>query len=579
MVYKRLLSYVVPYKLAFTLAIFGNILYGVVDASLVRLFKPLIDDGFVARDEVFLRWIPFIVVGIFMLRGLASFCSTFFMGWVGRNVVMTLRQQMFNHLLKLPNKFYDNATSGELLSKITFNVEQVADACTDAITVLVRETCTVVGLVTIMFLISWRLTLLFFITLPIMAFVMHYVSQKLRSVSHDVQDSMANLTHTAEEAIEGQKVIKAFGGARYEQKVFCNVTQNNRSKEMKRIRIAAISIPAVQVIGSIALALTVYLATLNPDSLLKTSITTGAFASMIGAMIMVLKPIKLLTKVNSNIQKGLAGASSIFEFLSNLPEQDSGKNILSNVAGRIEFKHVSFSYMESNVETAAVLSDINFSVSPGETIALVGRSGGGKSTLANLLPRFYDAEGEILIDGINIQDVTLQSLRQNIALVTQQVTLFNDTIANNIAYGLDSVRDSEILRAAENAFVMDFVNKLPLGLDTLVGENGVRLSGGQRQRIAIARAMLKNAPILILDEATSALDTESERTIQLALDSLMKHCTTIVIAHRLTTIENADRILVMENGKIVEMGTHTQLMLKQGVYQSLQDIQRQGIVA
>lgn len=578
MIYKRLLSYVWPYRLAFILAIFGNILYGVVDASLVRLFKPLIDDGFVARDEAFLQWIPFIVVGIFMLRGIASFCSTFCMGWVGRNVVMNIRQQMFKHLLVLPTCFYDNNASGELLSKITFNVEQVADACTDALTVLVRETCTVIGLVAIMLTISWRLTLLFFITLPIMAVVMHTVSQKLRSVSHNVQDSMGDLTHVAEEAIEGQKVIKAFGGQNYEEAQFEKVTQNNRNQEMRRIRIAAISIPLIQVIGSIALAFTVYLATLSPDSMLKTSITTGEFAAIIGAMIMILKPIKLLTKVNSNIQKGLAGAASIFEFLSIAPEHDGGVTLIPRATGNIEFKGVNFSYQVNEQDKTLVLNNISFTIRPGETIALVGRSGGGKSTLANLLPRFYDAKGSILIDGVELQDIPLHNLRHNIALVTQHVTLFNDTIANNIAYGMNSVEREQIVGAAQSAFVMDFADKLPEGLDTMVGENGVRLSGGQRQRIAIARAILKNAPILILDEATSALDTESERKIQIALESLMQNCTTLVIAHRLSTIEKADRILVMEKGEIIEMGTHDQLMQSKGVYQALQAVGAQGVV-
>ena len=565
MVYKRLLSYVWPYRMAFALAIFGNILYGVVDASLVRLFKPLIDEGFVARDTVFLRWIPFIVISIFMLRGVASFCSTFFMGWVGRNVVMNIRQQMFNHLLVLPNPFYDHAASGELLSKITFNVEQVADACTDALTVLVRETCTVIGLIAIMLTISWRLTLLFFITLPVMAGVMHAVSQRLRTVSHNVQDSMANLTHAAQEAIDGQKVIKAFGGHDIERDEFTKVSLHNRKQEMHRIRIAAISIPVIQVIGSIALAVTVYLATLSPDSMLKTAITTGEFAAMIGAMIMILKPIKLLTKVNGNVQKGLAGAASIFDFLDMPAEKDTGKLTIGRAKGSIRFENVSFRYNNDNL----VLNNINLTVKPGETIALVGRSGGGKSTLANLLPRFYDAKGTISIDDINIHDLQLTELRHNIALVTQQVTLFNNTIANNIAYGIDATRE-QIVGAATSAFVMDFVSSMPEGLDTMIGEDGVRLSGGQRQRIAIARAILKNAPILILDEATSALDTESERKIQVALESLMQNCTTLVIAHRLSTIEKADRILVMEQGEIVEMGSHVELMAQQGMYQNLQ---------
>lgn len=563
------MTYVWPFRYAFMLAILGNILYGVVDAGLTKLFQPLINEGFVNQNKVFIRYIPFILVGAFILRGIAAVLSTFFMGWVGRHVVMNIRQAMFKHLLRLPTSYYDKTTTGEILSKIIYNVEQVADATTDALTVLVRESCMAIGLVVVMLSISWRLTLLFVIVAPLMAVIMDVVSKRMRSVSSRVQGSMGGVAHVAEEAIEGQKVIKAFGGEKYEFGQFERVTQYNRRQEMKMIAIAAISTPLVQLIGSISLAVTVYLATLNPQDGLKTAITPGEFTAMLGAMFFLLKPIKQLTKVNSNIQKGLAGATSIFAFLDEPAEQDEGKQELIQVRGQVTFNDVTFSYDNEH----SALDKITFDVKPGETVAIVGRSGGGKSTLVNLLPRFYESTGNILIDGISVKEVPLNNLRSQIAIVSQHVTLFNDTIARNIAYGKEDVAIEDIVNAAHSAHAMDFIERLPEGLDTVIGENGVRLSGGQRQRIAIARAILKKAPILILDEATSALDTESERYIQAALDKLMKQCTTLVIAHRLSTIENASRIIVIDQGKIIEMGTHDELIRQNGHYAQLRSLQ------
>ena len=574
-VYSRLLTYVWPYRNAFILAIIGNILYGIVDALLIKLLQPLLDKGFVSHDMGFIRWLPFIVIGIFLVRGLATFLSTYFMGWVGRHVVMNFRQQMFDHLLALPTSYFDRSTSGEILSKLIYNVEQVANASSDALTELVRETCTTIGLLVVMLTISWRLTLLFFILAPIMAGVIHFVSKRMRKVSTNIQFSMGDVTHVAEEAIEGQKVIKAFGGEAYESEKFRKVVQHNRRQEMKLISTSAINVPMIQLIGSFALAITVYLATLNTENSLNTAITPGAFAAMMAAMIALLKPIKQLTKVNNNIQKGIAGATSIFALLDEKPELNIGTKTIDFPQGHIAFDNITFSYNDSNM----TLQNISFEVKAGETIAIVGRSGGGKSTLVNLLPRFYEADGEMRIDGINVRDLPLNKLRSLIAIVSQQVVLFNDTVGNNIAYGRSEVSKEDIIEAATSAFAMDFIEKLPLGLDTVIGENGVRLSGGQRQRIAIARAILKRAPILILDEATSALDTESERFIQAALDKLMSQCTTLVIAHRLSTIENASRIIVIDEGRIQEMGTHSELMQSNGIYASLRSMQYQEMPA
>lgn len=565
-VYKRLLGYAKKYWQGILFGILGTVLMSGIDASLMAMIKPLLDKGFIAHDKHFIHWLPLIIIFAFIIRGSANFVSNYYMAWAGRNVVMRFRQQIFAHLMKLPASFYDNTTSGQLLSTIVYNVDQVAKASTDAVVTVVQESCFVTGLLIYMFLTSWKLSLVFFITAPIVAVIARYSSKRMRKLSSNVQYSMGDITHVAEEAIEGYKVIRTFGGEKYEVEKFDGITERNRERELKIIATSSLASSAVQLIAGSIIAIMILLATKNVFH-----VTPGGFTAMVASMLALLKPMRNLTNVNNTIQKGIAGAESVFLLLDKKTEQDNGTQRLTRAKGAIHYQQVNFAYQEGN----PILQEINFSAQPGQTIALVGRSGSGKSTLVNLLPRFYDEyQGKILIDGINTRDIHLADLRNQFAFVSQHVTLFNDTIAHNIAYGrLSNVSEAEIIAAAKAAHAMEFIDTLPDKLNTLVGENGVLLSGGQRQRIAIARALLKNAPILILDEATSALDTEAERHIQAALEQLMQNRTTLVIAHRLSTIENADTIIVLDHGRIVEVGTHRELLDKNGYYAKLYRMQ------
>ncbi len=569
--YKRLLSYAKPYWRAFVAVVLAMVVYAGTETGVAMVMKPLMDQGFVERDPDVIQLIPLAIIGLFLVRGLADFFTTYGLGWIARNVIKTLREQMFNKLLVLPAPFYDHSTSGQLMSKLVYDVEQVASAATDAVLTIIRDSLTIIGLLVWMFYLSGFLSLLIFFTVPFIALLVYYVSIRFRRISKNIQNSMGDVSHVSGEIIEGHREVKTFGGQTYESRRFDKVNQGNRRQQMKKIATDAVSQPLTALIAAVGMALVIYIAT-RPQML--DTITVGDFISFITAMMMLLTPMKRLTKVNAKLQAGIAAAESIFKLLDEHPEVDDGERELKRAEGHIEYRNVSFSY---NQDKGRVLSHISFSAKPGQTIAFVGHSGSGKTTLVSLLARFYNVrDGKILIDNIDINELKLADLRRQISLVNQQVVLFNDTIANNIRYGLPGeISEQAIIDAAKSAHAWDFIQRLPEGLQTQVGENGVLLSGGQRQRLAIARALLRDSPILILDEATSALDTEAERHIQAALEHLMQQRTTLVIAHRLSTIEKADLIVVMHNGEIMETGTHGELMANGRHYAELHRLQFQ----
>ncbi|QBF84386.1 lipid A export permease/ATP-binding protein MsbA [Shewanella maritima] len=586
-VFKRLMTYVIPMKSMFIFAVLGLLTYGLVDAAFIAFVKPFIDEGFgqsasnvagvdlpthtgFSANNDIMMMAPFVVIVMFTIRGFANFVSTYCVSYISAKLIMDMRQEVFEHYLRLPVSYIDRENSGNLISRVTFDTEQIARASGSALISIVRDTITVVGMLAIMFYYSWKLSLCILVIGPIMGVVISVVSKRFRKVSKQIQSAMGGVTATTEQMIKGHKNVLAFGGQETEMKRFFDVNDRNRYQNMKLAVAQSISQPLIMVIGSFALAFVLYAA--SWDSMAQ-ELTAGTFAAILGAMLAMLQPIKNLTRVNAEFQRGIAACTTVFELLDTQPEEDKGSFHAERVEGKLTFNQVTFSYPEQ--ETAA-LKGIDFNVEPGKTVALVGRSGSGKSTIASLITRFYGglSEGDISIDGTSIYDYQLKSLRNQVALVSQQVTLFNDTIANNIAYAYPGeVTREQIIEAAMLAHAMEFIDELPDGLDTEVGENGVLLSGGQRQRIAIARAMLRNAPILILDEATSALDTESEKAIQQGLDNLRQNRTSIVIAHRLSTIESADEILVVEQGEIMERGTHSELLERNGMYANLYQMQ------
>ncbi|MGD9153006.1 MAG: lipid A export permease/ATP-binding protein MsbA [Gammaproteobacteria bacterium] len=567
--YLRVLKYIRDYWPSFIIALVSNVIYAASDVYFIYLLKPILNKGFITRDIHFIRWVPVLAAIVFLTRSISSFCANYFMARTSRGVIMQLRQDIFKHLLRLPATYYDNHSSGFMLANLIYNVEQVANAGADTLTTFLQSICMIVGLIFIMLSISWRLSILLLISAPIVVFTVRKINQRLRTLNLKLQHQMGDITSIAEETIEGYKVVRAFGGQQHETAKFAKATRTNRGFELKITISKSIGSIIPQTIVVAILILTVWLSMSHQSILM---LSAGGFAALFGAMLTLLKPLKNFTKVNALIQRGLSGAENVFAVIDEPIETDNGTTKIKTATGAIAFKNVNFSY--PNTEKL-VLQDINFEIAPGQIVALVGQSGGGKSTIVNLLQHFYDGyTGAITLDNINIRDIVLTDLREQFAFVSQHVSLFNDSAKHNIAYGkFENASEQDIIAAAKAANAWNFIKQLPQGLDTLLGENGVLLSGGQRQRIAIARAILKNAPILILDEATSALDTESEREIQTALQKLMQHCTTLVIAHRLSTIENADKILLIEHGRIVESGNHQELLAHNGRYAKLHKMQ------
>lgn len=570
LLYKQLLSYVKPFWPILLLGVFANILYSAIDAGFTYMMRPFLDKSFIQMDIEFIKKIPFIVLIGITLRGIVSSLGSYCMTWVARSVVTVLRQQVFAHIVHLPADYYDQATSGQMLSKILYDVEQVAQVSADALTDFVQNVCLVIGLLTVMLVICWQLSLMFLITIPFVGLIVSLTNRRVRRISHKVQKTMGEVTEIASEAIEGYKVLRIFGGEQYEKTKFSQATERSRQNDMKVAVSKAINVSGVQLVIALGIAAIIY-ASIQLSTVIV--ISAGSFLAIIAAMLQLIKPMKTLTTLNATIQRGLAGAESVFHLLDLPVESNQGIVLAERAEGRIEFKQVSFAYRQGK----KVLHDVSFVIEPGQSVALVGHSGSGKTTIASLLPRFYElTQGAIILDGLAINQLNLASLRQQMALVSQNVTLFNDSLANNIAYGRLDLSRQQIIQAAKLAYADEFITKLPQGYDTLVGENGVLLSGGQRQRIAIARALLKDAPILILDEATSALDSESEQYIQAALETVMSQRTSLIIAHRLSTIKNVDKIIVLHQGKIVEQGTHQQLLELNGHYNQLYRVQQLG---
>ena len=567
--YLRLLGYVKPYWRMFIISVFSMVVLAATDPAIASLIKPMLDGGFIRNDQKTIVLVPILIIILFGIRGIADFASSVSMSWVSNRVIMDLRTDMFKRLLELPSHYYDHHVTGRLMSKFSYDVSQVKNASTNAITVAIKDSLSIIGLLAWMFYINWQLTVISLLCAPFIAVLVVVIRKRLRKMARKVQGTMGDINHVISECVHNHKLIKLFGGQTQEADRFYTVNNNNRKFMMKYAVASAATGPGIQFITAIAVAVIVYIATQQAVSGI---LTVGEFISFITAMTMLLTPLRRLVRINEFVQKAIVAGESIFGLMDEPAEQDTGNTSIDRVHGVIEIDDISFRY---NPDDTEALINVSFKITPGETVALVGASGSGKTTLANLLPAFYELKhGRILIDGVDIRDYTLASLRANIALVSQDVVLFNDTVRNNIAYG--SMRDSsdtEIIQAAKSAYALDFIQELPKGFDTVIGEKGQRLSGGQRQRLAIARALLKNAPILILDEATSSLDTESERAIQAAFDTIRKDRTCIIIAHRLSTVENADCIIVIDQGRIVQVGRHTDLIQQAGVYSRLHQVQ------
>ena len=567
--YRRLLGYAARYRLWALAGIFGMIFDAAVAAVFTAMIRPMLDDLFISRSAAAIFWMPFVIVGLVVVRGVATYVADYGLARIGRDVVETLRGEVFSRYLDLPASHFDREASGQLISRLTYTVEQVAQASTNAVKVMILDSLTVLGLLGVMLYQSARLTLMLFIMAPLIAAVAAIVGRRYRRISGKIQHSVGSVTGIVDEAVSGQREVKVYLGQDAERARFARVNENNRTLNLKIASTNALSTSIVQIVAACALALVIFFAT-RPATL--QTMSPGTFMSLITAMLMMLPSLKRLTTVQAMMQRGVAAATDLFQVIDTPAEVDGGSHAVDRCRGEIELRDVVLRYPG---QAAPALDGVSLHCPPGSVTALVGRSGSGKSTLASLIPRFYEADsGSILLDGVPLSAWRLASLRRQIAWVGQQIVLFNDTIARNIAYGaLADASRAAIEEAAQAANAMEFIKRLPDGLDSQAGEGGALLSGGQRQRIAIARALLKNAPLLILDEATSALDTESERLIQDALKRLLRDRTVLVIAHRLSTIEHADQIVVLDEGRIVERGTHRQLLDRNGHYAALHRVQ------
>ncbi|QSI77657.1 lipid A export permease/ATP-binding protein MsbA [Niveibacterium microcysteis] len=563
--YRRLLNYVRPYKKAFVAALFCMIIAGTLEPAMAKLLQLMIDEGFTANASAKVFWYPAAIVGVYFMRGVLSFLTDYAMAWVANKVLLDLRNEMFAKLIRQPTPFFDNRPAGLLMSKVAYDVQGVLDASTNAVNTLIGDAIKVIALFGFLLYLNWQLTLIAFVLVPPVALAVRAFSGRLRRMTRGSQESMGLINHVLEEAIGAHKLVKVFGGQVYESSRFLRATQQLRGFNMKGTVAAAAQGPIVQTLAAIGIGSIIAAALWQGQ---KGGLTVGEFNAFIVAIAQLVPAMKRLTDVNAPLQRGLASAESVFELIDADTESDTGTRELGQARGDVRFEQVRFRYPGAARDA---LDGIDLAIRPGEMVALVGQSGSGKTTIANLLPRFYPVSGgRILLDDIPVEDVRLESLRANIALVSQEVVLFNDSVANNIAYGaMSGATRAEIEAAAKAANAYEFIMQMPNGFDTEIGERGTKLSGGQRQRLAIARALLKNAPLLILDEATSALDTESERAVQAALDALMSGRTTLVIAHRLSTIERADRIVVMDRGHIAETGTHAELLARDGLYANL----------
>ncbi|CAE6899572.1 Involved in lipid A export and possibly also in glycerophospholipid export and for biogenesis of the outer membrane. Transmembrane domains (TMD) form a pore in the inner membrane and the ATP-binding domain (NBD) is responsible for energy generation [Vibrio sp. B1REV9] len=567
--FKRLWQFIRLYKSGLIVAIVALVINAISDTYMISLLKPLLDEGFGNAESDFLRTLPLIVFGMMFVRGTSGFVSTYCLSWVSGNVVMQVRRMVFNHFMHMPVSYFDKEKTGNLLSRITYDSEQVSAATSQALVSIVREGASIIGLLVLMFYNSWQLSLVLFAVAPLVAWGIGVVSKRFRKISRNMQTMMGNVTASAEQMLKGHKVVLSYGGQDIESKRFEKVSNQMRQQSMKLVTAQAAANPIIQMIASIAIVVVLYLASIDS---IKEQLTPGTFTVVFSAMFGLMRPLKALTNVTSQFQRGMAASQTLFALVDLEPEKNEGKYTVVRAKGDVSVKDVTFTYLGAE---KPALENVSFDIPRGKTVALVGRSGSGKSTIANLFNRFYDVNaGSIKLDGHDIRDYELKNLREQFALVSQNVHLFNDTIANNIAYATeDKYTREDIERAATLAHAMEFIRKMDGGLDAMIGENGASLSGGQRQRVAIARALLRDAPVLILDEATSALDTESERAIQSALDELQKDKTVLVIAHRLSTIENADEILVVDEGAIVERGSHADLIAKDGAYAQLHRIQ------